>query len=49
VEEKERTLMDKEGEPRTPSQSTLEEGEDAENTNKECCESNNHVIIKSRH
>jgi hypothetical protein len=49
MEEKERTLVDEEGEPRTPSQSTLEEGEDVEKTNKKCCGSNNHVIVKSRH
>ncbi len=45
MEEKEKTPMDKEGEPRAPLQSTLEEGEDVENMDKKCCGSNNHVTI----
>jgi hypothetical protein len=49
MEEKKRTLVNEEGEPKTPLQSTLEEGEDAKITNKKCCGSNNHVTIKLWH
>jgi len=49
VEEKDRTPVEEEGEPITPLQLASKEGEDIESTDKECCESNNHVIVQSRH
>jgi hypothetical protein len=44
MEEEEGTLVEDEEEPKTPSQLALE-GEDKENTNKKCCESNNHSLL----
>jgi hypothetical protein len=45
MEEKEGTLVEEEGEPKTPSQLASKERKDAKNTNKEYCESNSHVIV----
>jgi hypothetical protein len=46
MEEIERTLVEEEGEPITPSQLASKEGEDIESMDKECYESNNHVIVE---
>ncbi len=46
MEEEEGTLVEQEGERRTPLHLASKEREDIENINKECCESNNHVTIK---
>ncbi len=48
VEQIKGTLVEEEEELITPSQSTSKEGRNENNTNKECCGSNNHVPIKSR-
>jgi hypothetical protein len=40
VEKEGGILVEEEEEPRTPSQSASEEGEDEDNTDKECCGSN---------
>lgn len=49
VEQTKRTLVEKEKEPRTPSQSASEEGEDEESMDKECCGSTNRVMVKLQH
>lgn len=48
-EEEEGVVLEETKEPKTPSQSAYEEGEDLESSNKECCESNNKISVKSRH
>jgi hypothetical protein len=35
--------------PKTPLQSTFEEGKDSKSSDKECCGLNNKVIVKSQH
>jgi len=47
MEEIEGTLVEEEGEPITSSQLASKEGEDIKSMDKECCESNNHVIVES--
>jgi hypothetical protein len=49
MEEEEGTPMEKEGDPKTPSQSASKEWEDAKNMDKKCCGSNNWVTIELWH
>jgi hypothetical protein len=41
--------MEEERKPIIPSQLASKEGEDVESTDKECCGSNSHVIVKLWH
>jgi len=49
MEEEGGTIVEEEEEPKTPSQLASKEGKDEDNMDKECCGSNNHVIVESRH
>ncbi len=49
VEEEKVTLVEEEGEPKTPLQLAYEEGKDLESMDKECCGLNNQVTIESWH
>ncbi len=41
--------MEEEKKPKTPSQLASEEGEGLKSLNKECCESNIEINVKSQH